>query len=110
MCENGEIRGDDGLNTIEITHFASNAVDGYEQRVIHPGSMEGGHGGGDTGLMVDFLDMIESNGENSRSSIDRSVESHIMSYAAEQARITGKSIEIQSFKEQLKGEKSQNRG
>ncbi|GAA4654190.1 Gfo/Idh/MocA family oxidoreductase [Anaerocolumna aminovalerica] len=102
MCENGEIRGDDGLNIIEVTHFAPNAVGGYEQRVIHPGSVEGGHGGGDTGLMEDFLDMLESKGEDSRSSIDRSVESHIMAYAAEEARVTGKTIEIQGFKEQLK--------
>jgi len=102
MCENGEIRGDDGLNIIEVTHFASNAVGGYEQRVIHPGSVEGGHGGGDTGLMEDFLDMLERKGEDSRSSIDRSVESHIMAYAAEEARVTGKTIEIHGFKEQLK--------
>jgi len=102
MCENGEIRGDDGLNVIEITHFASNGVEDYEQRVIHPGSVEGGHGGGDTGLMEDFLDMLETNGEDSRSSVDRSVESHIMAYAAEQARVTGKTIDIHSLKEQLK--------
>lgn len=102
MCENGEIRGDDGLNIIEVTRFASNAVGGYEQRVIHPGSVEGGHGGGDTGLMVDFLDMLEGDGKDSRSSIDRSVESHIMACAAEEARITGKTIDIHSFKEQLK--------
>lgn len=102
MCENGEIRGDDGLNIIEVTRFASNAVGGYEQRVIHPGSVEGGHGGGDTGLMVDFLDMLEGDGKDSRSSIDRSVESHIMACAAEEARITGETIDIHSFKEQLK--------
>ncbi len=102
MCENGEIRGDDGLNVIEVTHFASNGVDGYEQRVIHPGSVEGGHGGGDTGLMEDFLDMLETKSEDSRSSVDRSVESHIMAYAAEQARVTGETIDIQSLKEELK--------
>jgi len=102
MCENGEIRGDDGLNIIEVTRFAPNAVGGYEQRVIHPGSVEGGHGGGDTGLMEDFLDMLEKGGVDSRSSIDRSVESHIMAYAAEEARVTGKNIDLHVFKEQLK--------
>jgi hypothetical protein len=85
-----------------VTRFAPNAVGGYEQRVIHPGSMEGGHGGGDTGLMVDFLDMLEKDGVDSRSSIDRSVESHIMAYAAEEARVTGKNIDLHVFKEQLK--------
>ena len=58
MCENGEIRGDDSTNVIEITRFTSNAVNQYEQKVIHPGIVEGAHGGGDTGLMNDFMDMM----------------------------------------------------
>lgn len=102
MCENGEIRGDDNQNLIEVTRFASNGVDGYEQRVIHTGSTQGGHGGGDIALMDDFLQLIETQRNSSRSSITQSVESHVMAYAAEQSRITGKVIDMDEFKEELR--------
>lgn len=102
MCEHGEIRGDDSINTIEVTHFTSNAADRVEQRVIYPGTVTGAHGGGDIGLMIDFLDILESRDNNSRSSINRSVESHIMAYASEQSRITGEVIDIDELKERLR--------
>jgi len=102
MCENGEIRGDDSINTIEVTHFASNAVDAYEQKVIHTGNVSCGHGGGDIGLLIEFLDLIENGAGKSRSSINKSVESHIMAYAAEQSRISGQVIDIDDLKNLLK--------
>lgn len=102
MCEHGEIRGNDSLNVIEVTKFASNMVDSVEQRIIHPAAVSGGHNGGDAGLMEDFLHLMETDDNDSRSSIDRSVESHIMAYAAEQARITGAVIDIDQLKEQLR--------
>jgi predicted dehydrogenase len=102
MCEHGEIRGDDGLNVIEVTRFSSNMTDRSEQTVIHPAAATGGHNGGDAGLMSDFLSMMESGGQNSRSSIEKSVESHIMAYAAELARVTGRVIDIDELKEELR--------
>ncbi|OME87919.1 oxidoreductase [Paenibacillus sp. FSL A5-0031] len=101
MCEHGEIRGDDSLNIIEVTRFTSNMSEQYEHTVIRPAAMNGGHNGGDTGLMIDFLDNLENEDSNSRSSIDRSVESHIMAYAAERARVTGTVIDIDHLKEEL---------
>ena len=101
MCENGEIRGDDSTNVIEITRFTSNAVNQYEQKVIHPGIVEGAHGGGDTGLMNDFMDMMNGKSNGVKSSIDQSVESHIMAYAAEESRLSGKVIDIDELKETL---------
>lgn len=102
MCEHGEIRGDDSSNIIEITRFASNIDAKYEQRVIHPESTIGGHNGGDTGLMNDFLANLGNPDYNSRSSIDDSVESHIMAYATEKARLTGTVIDIDQLKSELK--------
>lgn len=102
MCEHGEIRGNDGLNVIEVTRFASNAIDRIEQKVIHPESASSGHHGGDAGLIIDFLRIMETDGHDSRSSIERSVESHIMAYAAEQARVTGTVIDIDRLKDELR--------
>lgn len=101
MCEHGEIRGDDGSNVIEVTHFAPNGVDQYDQRVIHPGIVEGAHGGGDVGLMTDFLNLLENDSNTSRSSINMSVESHIMACAAEKSRLSGQIIDIDGMKLQL---------
>ncbi len=101
MCENGEIRGDDNANIIEITRFASNYVDEYKQEVIHPEVVSGGHGGGDALLMDNFLDLMEHDAITSKSTIKQSVESHIMAYAAELSRNTGNVIDIDELKKQL---------
>jgi predicted dehydrogenase len=101
MCENGEIRGDTDKNVIEVTHFSANAVESYETKVIHTEESTGGHGGGDYGLMEDFLTILETGNGRSRSSINKSVESHIMAYAAEEARITGQVIAIDALKKTL---------
>ncbi|GIP18311.1 oxidoreductase [Paenibacillus montaniterrae] len=106
MCEHGEIRADDSANVIEITRFASNMVDGIQQEVIRPAIVSGGHNGGDAGLMADFLDRMDpvdgkQKKEDSRSSIDHSVESHIMAYAAEQARLSGEIVDINQLKQEL---------
>lgn len=101
MCEHGEIRGDDYKNIIEVTRFNSNMADAGQQTVIHPAALGGGHNGGDTGLMNDFLENLEKADFNSRSSIDMSVESHLMAYAAEEARVNGTVIDLDLLKEQL---------
>jgi len=102
MCEHGEIKGDDVLNTIEVTHFSSNANEAYENRTIHPAVDNGGHGGGDIGLMTDFIELVRTISDTSRSSIHQSVESHIMAYAAEQCRISGQVIDIDELKRGIK--------
>lgn len=102
MCEDGEIYGDDGNNTIMVTRFASNDVQEFETETIHPGHTAGGHGGGDTGLMEDFLHKMETcDFSGSRSAISCSIESHLMAYAAEQSRVTGKTVDMKELKKNL---------
>ena len=49
-----------------------------------------GHGGGDNRLVEDLLDLIEGNGKGQAlTSIDQSMESHYMAFAAEESRIHG---------------------
>ena len=99
MCEHGEIRGDDNLNMIEVTRFNSNMAEPVQQTVIRPATVSGGHNGGDTGLMNDFWRIWGMPTSAKRSSIDMSVESHIMAYAAEEARITGTVVDLDQLKE-----------
>ena len=101
MCEHGEIIGDDSDNTLVITHYSPNANYEGAQRKLHVESQEGGHGGGDLGLMQDFTAGLAGSLEGSRSSIDRSIESHIMAYAAEYSRVTGQTVDVDALKQEL---------
>lgn len=104
MCEYGEIRAEDDGDTVEITKFASNSVEEVERRVLRTAQVEGGHGGGDTLLMEDFISNLESNAEESKTAIERSIESHIMAYAAEQSRVTGEIVDMDELKKKLMSE------
>lgn len=101
MCENGDIFGDDADNTIKITKYASNSQYASEERIMQIDAAEGAHGGGDLGLTKDFINMICNKDETSRSSIDRSIESHIMAYAAEKSRISEMIINMDELKKEL---------
>lgn len=101
MCEHGEIVGDDGTKTLEISYYSSNPKYTGRQALLHVTSEEGGHGGGDYGLMTEFLSGLQNPQDDSRSSIDRSVESHIMAYAAEKARLTGQVVDMDLLRQEL---------
>ena len=94
MCENGDIFGDDSEDFITVTNYSANSLYEGETRIIPVNSEEGFHGGGDYRLTMDFISAIEHKGEpvEIRSGIEQSVESHLMAYAAEQSRVTGKVI------------------
>ena len=59
----------------------------------------GGHSGGDANIMKEFIGLVREN-KNSRNHTDISVsvQSHLMSFAAEESRLTGKTIKIEEFK------------
>ena len=90
MCENGDIFGDDSEDFITVTKYSANSLYEGETREISVNSEEGFHGGGDYRLTMDFISALEHKGEQVeiRSGIEQSVESHLMAYAAEQARLT----------------------
>lgn len=100
MCEKGDIYGDDAEDFITVTHYSPNYQYEGETRKVSINNEEGFHGGGDYRLTMDFLEAIE-NKENlgeSRSSIDRSIESHLMAYAAEQSRVKGEVVYMEDVR------------
>lgn len=102
MCEYGEIRAVDDGDIIEVTRFNSNSVDEISKKVYRTAQVDGFHGGGDSLLMEDFLQMVEGTGGECKTAIERSIESHILAYAAEESRVTGKVIDIDALKESLR--------
>ena len=61
--------------------------------------MSSGHGGGDEGIIRDFIDAINSSDQNvSKSIASKSLISHLMAFAAEESRLNhGQSINIDEF-------------
>lgn len=58
----------------------------------------GGHGGGDERMMQAFVDNLRSGGQSVLSSARVSLESHLMAFAAEQARLDGSVIDMSAFR------------
>lgn len=101
MCENGEIEADDLAGTITVTHFRRNQAESPRSRTLTVGSRLTGHGGGDAGITEDFAASLQSGSEESRSSISRSVESHLMACAIEHSRLTGQVVEMDQYRKSL---------
>lgn len=101
MCEYGEINAEDDGDTIEITRFNSNSVDQTNKILIRTAQVEGFHGGGDCLLMDDFIKNLEGGNAECKTDIECSIESHILAYAAEQSRVTGNVIDMDTLKSEL---------
>jgi len=89
LCEDGEICGDDDAQRITVTRFASNAADAYTVEELHPEAPRSWHGGGDNALVEGFLRTLTGARAESASSIEQSIESHLMAFAAERSRLAG---------------------
>ena len=100
MCEDGEIEADDAQRKIVVRKFVSCGCDSFDERTIHIRANASGHGGGDAGIMEDFAASLTDTAE-SRSSISRSVESHIMACALEESRLTGKVVDLAEYRQRL---------
>ena len=101
MCEYGEINACDDGDQIEITRFNSNQVEQINKTLIRTAQVEGFHGGGDSLLMEDFISSLEGGNGESKTAIERSIESHMMAYAAELSRVTGKVVDLDELKAEL---------
>ena len=101
MGEDGEIRASEAENVIEVTRFAGNSTEKSESEIIRPEQPTSGHNGGDNGIIDDFLSMMEGRDSVSATEIHESVESHMMACAAEEARLTGKVVNLAEFRKRV---------
>ncbi len=81
----GDLWGDMHYNRIRICEF------GKEEELIDLGHIEkdfAGHGGGDRGLILSFLDYMEGKpADNTITTLETSIESHLAALAAEESRL-----------------------
>jgi len=84
----GELYGDSQL--ISVYDFLTGETTTLDTDVASDGSILSGHGGGDDGLMAAFLQAVQHNDPNLiLSGPAETLESHLMVFAAEEARRTG---------------------
>ncbi|MDR0929776.1 MAG: Gfo/Idh/MocA family oxidoreductase [Oscillospiraceae bacterium] len=98
MGEDGEIRASELTNAIEVIPFAANGVERRQSMVIHPQAAVSGHGGGDSQLMDDFIDLLSGKRNDTSSSITQSTQSHMMACAAEEARLHGSVVDVAAYR------------
>src|SRR5690606_18843269 len=84
MASKGELWGD--FESINLTDFDSGKKEKIEVKIRDTDS-GGHHGGGDYGLVRDFL--LSVNGHNKVSRIEDSLAGHIQAFAADRSRRTG---------------------
>ena len=101
MCEHGELEGDDDPGEIRVRHFRSSQADTAEERFIRIGRVTGGHDGGDEALMDAFLSGGPG-GSAVVTDVARSVESHLLAFAAEESRRTGQAVDMTAWVKRLR--------
>lgn len=100
MGTKGEIRGNDIKNEIEILDFITGA-----REVIHLEKSKYGHGGGDYGIMHDFVRLVRDDGATQGlTSANISAQSHLMAWAAEKSRLENRVYNINEYIKELMAE------
>jgi len=97
MGTKGEIRGHLEKNELELIRFGESPV---ETKTFIPA--ESGHGGGDLGIMQDFVKLIDSDALLEKASFADSVDSHLLAFAAELSRNTAQVVDFTQYVESLK--------
>ncbi len=86
---------DTDSNTITLFDFLTDKETVIDTAVQNDGGILSGHGGGDCGLMDAFVTAVaERDPSKILSGTDETLESHLMVFAAEQSRKTGKVVEL----------------
>ncbi|NOU63932.1 gfo/Idh/MocA family oxidoreductase [Paenibacillus sp. LMG 31461] len=99
MGTGGQIRADMEKNVIEVSNFITG-----ETRTIEMNAPLDGHGGGDHGIMREFIRLVSRDGEEAGlTSARASVQSHLMAFAAEKSRLESQIIRIDDYFKELKG-------
>ena len=87
--------------TAASTPLASAWPPSTEERIIEPKESEAdgfGHGGGDFGIVENFLHLVNGRGDN-LTSAKASIQSHLMCFAAEKSRLEHRTVSLAEMAE-----------
>jgi predicted dehydrogenase len=91
MGTKGDLVGDE--NVLTVFDFESRKETSWDARTAL--KMQSGHGGGDYGLLHDFIRAVSTKDPKVlTSTIQESMESHLMAFKAEESRHSGKTIAV----------------
>ncbi len=105
MGTKGELFGSMGDPFVTLYDFATCEARRIEfSKVLLDDSISGGHGGGDEGIMMALRDRLYDQGEHpSICTIQETCRNHLISFAAEESRLTGKVVDMDEFEARLGG-------
>src|SRR5213593_1291634 len=89
----GTLLANESRGELEIHDHRTNTA----ERVARPRGV-GGHGGGDDGLMRAFVGAIRGDRGAVLTSAREAVASHLMAFAAEQARVSGEAVDLERYR------------
>jgi predicted dehydrogenase len=90
---NGEIYFDVTEGVIKAASFSP-----LQEEIIRPAGMGGTHLGGDRAILDDFIDAVRTGDRNNlRTSVEMSLDSHLLAFAAERSRIEKTAISLASM-------------
>ena len=96
----GEISGTINENLINVRRFGQGIRKNSSWEIFRPEVIDGGHGGGDTGVIKNFLRLVrDEDYEEMAASLRYAVEGHMMSYAAALANLTREVVSMREYKE-----------
>jgi predicted dehydrogenase len=88
--------GNEARTLLEVHDHLTGSVE-----ALHPAMPVGGHGGGDAGVMHDFLQALQSGERHVLTSAADSLASHLLAFAAEEARLSQRVIDMGAYMEQV---------
>ena len=99
MGTKGEIFGDMSKKTVELYRFDTMETEEIPiENAVTDETIFGGHGGGDLGIIKAFCQFMTGKYEgNSITDITTSVENHLVTFAAEDARLSGSVITMKDY-------------
>lgn len=102
MGTKGELVGGMRDDFIEVYDFLTKTKEKIKYtETLTSQSLVGGHGGGDLGIISTLTDVIDSN-DLVACDLENTVANHLIAFAAEESRLTGKVIDLDEYTEKIK--------
>jgi predicted dehydrogenase len=102
MGTKGELEAQMGQDSVSVFNFVTRKRETYSvQDFVADESIVGGHGGGDTGIIRAFCQLMRGVYQGSSiADISESVDNHLTTFAAEASRLTGTVIDLDEYRKE----------